>query len=175
MFRFRLKNRNPLFCRCFLVSLAHKNKSVKLKKHKCKKSNVSKISVREIKREKIKRKELPTFNPQFTKTQRELSRSSTMLSSSNSRAQAMPKRLKSQKRHKKYFCSLFLLKINTQTSQRILSKKKKTGNCSYLKKKRPARLYEHLHSSHLANGICHSLFFLRPFPDPGMVSKSTHE
>ena len=36
----------------FLVSLAYKNKSVKLKKRKHKKSNVSRISVKERKREK---------------------------------------------------------------------------------------------------------------------------
>ena len=52
MFPCRLKNRNPP-CRCFLVSLAHKNKWVKLKKHKHKKSNVSRISVKERKRGKI--------------------------------------------------------------------------------------------------------------------------
>ena len=46
------KNRNPTCCCCFLVSLAHKNKSVELKKHKHKKSNVSRISVKERKREK---------------------------------------------------------------------------------------------------------------------------
>ena len=50
----------------FLVSLAHKNKTVKLKKHKHKKSNICRISVKERKREKIYRKELPTFNSQFT-------------------------------------------------------------------------------------------------------------
>ena len=46
------KNRNPPCYCCFLVSLAHKNKSVELKKHKHKKSNVSRISVKERKREK---------------------------------------------------------------------------------------------------------------------------
>ena len=58
----------------FLVSLAHKNKSVKLKMHKHKKSNVSKISVREIKREKNNKTSIYS-------SLKELSRSSTTLSS----------------------------------------------------------------------------------------------
>lgn len=62
-----------LFC-FFLVSLAHKNKSVKLKMHKHKKSNVSKISVREIKREK-------NYKTSIYSSLKELSRSSTSLSS----------------------------------------------------------------------------------------------
>ena len=58
----------------FLVSLAHKNKSVKLKMHKHKKSNVSKISVREVKREKNNKTSIYS-------SLKELSRSSTKLSS----------------------------------------------------------------------------------------------
>ena len=46
------KNRNLPCCCCFLVSLAHNNKSVKLKKHKHKKSYVSRNSVKGGKREK---------------------------------------------------------------------------------------------------------------------------
>lgn len=58
----------------FLVSLAHKNKSVKLKMHKHKKSNVCKISVRKIKREK-------NYKTSIYSSLKELSRSSTTLSS----------------------------------------------------------------------------------------------
>ena len=58
----------------FLVSLAHKNKSVKLKMLKHKKSNVSKISVREVKREKNNKTSIYS-------SLKELSRSSTTLSS----------------------------------------------------------------------------------------------
>lgn len=68
------KYKPSFFFVVFLVSLAHKNKSVKLKMPKHKKSNVSKISVREIKREK-------NYKTSIYSSLKELSRSSTTLSS----------------------------------------------------------------------------------------------
>ena len=107
MFPCRLKKLETLLVVVvFLVSLAHRHKSVKLKKHKHKKSNVSRISV--CKREKTRKNiEKRITNLQSTIHYKKNPSRSSVLSRESlaSRAQAMPaKRLKRQKRHKNTFC-----------------------------------------------------------------------